>query len=315
MKLAGMKASQFADIYRDRINRVIDHITRRITQHPGEPLSLSRLSRLAGFSRFHFHRLFRTLVGEPLHAYVRRLRLERAVFHMAHGPRATLTEIALQCGFTSSSDFSRSFKQAYGFAPRRYSREAFLANSKIRQDLVANAGYGLRKLVASGNPDRFRVRLVERPAQRIAYVRVIGGYQPEGIMAGYQRLMDWGRSHRLVPGAELIGMSPDDPDITPMSRYRFDWCLAVPPSTSGGRGVTIGHVPANRFACIHIRGDIGREYRAWTYLFHDWLPRSGYQPTNDPAMEVYRRDPAASQWQTFDLDCCLPIMPLQGGPR
>src|SRR5437868_498883 len=115
-----------------RVNRVIDHIK----NHLAETLPIDKVSRLAHFSPFQFHRIFTSIVGEALHAFIRRLRRERAVFQMLHSPKAMLTAIALQCGFAGSSDFSRAFKQAYGFSPRGFSRERFLEESKIRQDLL-----------------------------------------------------------------------------------------------------------------------------------------------------------------------------------
>jgi hypothetical protein len=114
--------------------------------------------------------------------------------------------------------FSRAFRQVYGFSPRHESREHFLEESKIRQDLRANAGYGFGKLPDPRNPDRFRVHLVDHPARRVAYVRVVGGYVPDKILDGFDRLMAWGSRQELVPGAPLIGMSWDDPEITPMSK-------------------------------------------------------------------------------------------------
>jgi AraC family transcriptional regulator len=299
-----MKARRSESVYLSRINRVIDHVS----AHLADPLPLAKLARLAHFSPFHFHRVFRSLAGEPLHAFVRRLRLERAVSRMAHGPPATLTEIALRCGFGSSSAFSRAFREAYGFRPRDYSRERFLETSKIRQDLWANARYDLARLPRARNPDRFRVRLVDRPARRVAYVRVIGGYNADKILGGFHRLMDWGRRHGLVPGATLIGMSPDDPEITPMAKYRFDWCLVLPDAAPAG--VDLAVVPANRFAELHCRGDIHKVDRAWQYLFHTWLPRSGYQPAEAPALEVFRAHPLKAGWDTVDIDCCLPVKPL-----
>jgi len=306
-----MKDKASAQIYAQRINRVIDYIR----THLAEPLPLDRLARLAHFSPFHFHRIFKALVGEPLHACIRRLRLEKAVFQMAHGPNATLTQIALSCGFASSSDFSRAFKQAYGFSPRRYSRDEFLRNSKIRQDLLANAGYGFGKLPDARNPDRFRVRLVDRPAQRIAYVRVIGSYDMAKVIAGFDRLMDWGNRRGLVPGATLIGMSRDDPEVTPMSKAQFDWCLVVPSHFCMDGHVAEGLIPRNRFAMLTCSGDLHKEDRAWQYLFHSWLPGSGFQPTHDPAMEVYRRSPLELGWSEFDLECCLPVKPLRSARR
>lgn len=303
-----MRARQSADIYARRVNRVIDHIK----DHLAEPLPLDDLARVAHFSPFHFHRIFRAFTGEPVHAFVRRLRLEKAVFLMAHGPRATLTSVAVRCGFASSSDFSRAFKQVYGFNPRGYSRERFLKESKIRQDLLANAGYSFETTAPAGNPDRFRVRLVDCPARPIAYVRVIGGYEPRRILAGFDRLMAWSRRRGLVPGAQLIGMSQDDPEVTPAAKYQFDWCLVLPSGVTPDGEVTAGTIPANRFAAVRCRGDIHKELRAWQYLFRTWLPSGGYQPTHDPAIEVYHRDPAADGWAAFDMDCCLPVKPLRG---
>jgi AraC family transcriptional regulator len=302
-----MRPRESTEIYRRRVNRVIDHIKDHLT----EPLPIESLARLAHFSPFHFHRIFRSFVGEPLHAFIRRLRLEQAVFLMQHGPKATLTAVALRCGFASSSDFSRAFKQAYGFSPRHFSRERFLQESKIGQDLLPNAGYGFGKLPDPRNPDRFRVRLVDRPAQRVAYERVIGSFDPPRLLAAFDRLMAWGRRHGLVPGAQLVGRPLDDLDITPMKKFRFDWCLVLPSNDYPDGGVSFGVIPASRFAAVHCAGDIHKEDRAWKYLFHAWLPGSGYQPTPDPTLEVYRRHPLDIGWETFDMDCCLPVRPLR----
>jgi AraC family transcriptional regulator len=302
-----MGKNRSSQVYRQRINRVVDHIK----DHLGEPLPIEKLARLAHFSPFHFHRIFRSHVGEPLHAFIRRLRLEKAVFRMLHGPKTSLTKLALEVGFASSSDFSRAFKDLYGFSPSGFSRARLFEESKIRQDLLVNAGYDFGKLPDGHNPDRFRVRLVDRPAQRIGYVRVIGSFDPEKLLAAFDQLMTWGRRHGLVPGAEFIGMPLDDLDITPMKKFRFDWCLVLPPGLKPDGDVSLGLIRANRFAMVHCQGDIHKEDRAWKHLFYTWLPGSGCEPAPDPAMELYRRHPAEVGWNTFDMDCCLPVRPLR----
>ena len=301
-----MRPRQSTHIYQRRVNRVIDYIKDHLT----EPLPIGKLARLAHFSPFHFHRIFRAIAGEPLHACVKRLRLENAVQHILYGPSATLTEIALASGFASSSDFSRAFRQAYGFSPRHCSRERLLEDSKIRQDLFGNSGYRFGKLPA-GNPDRFRVRLVDRPTQRVAYVRVIGAFSTHKVIAGFDRLMNWGRRRALLPGATLIGMSRDHPESTPMQKYQLDWCLVVPPGLKTDDEVSFAEIPANRFAVVRSAGDLHTETRAWRYLYESWLPASDYQPTNDPSMSVYRRTPLELDWERYDLDCCLPVRRLR----
>jgi AraC family transcriptional regulator len=107
--------------YVARVNRAIDYIV----QNLAEPLDLEQVAGIARFSSFHFHRVFKALVGEPLAASVKRVRLQRAIQMMSHRPDSTLTEIALACGFASSSDLSRSFTQRYGIPPRAFDVSRF----------------------------------------------------------------------------------------------------------------------------------------------------------------------------------------------
>jgi AraC family transcriptional regulator len=72
-----MKPSTEQD-YRERIVRALVYIQ----QHPDDDLELEQVAGVAAFSSFHFHRIFRGLVGETLKEHTRRLRLERA----AHKP-------------------------------------------------------------------------------------------------------------------------------------------------------------------------------------------------------------------------------------
>ena len=58
--------------YQERMLRVLIYIQNHLDHGP----TLNELAELAHFSPFHFHRIFRGMVGESLKAYVRRLRLE-----------------------------------------------------------------------------------------------------------------------------------------------------------------------------------------------------------------------------------------------
>ena len=106
--------------YLERVNRAIDHAVSRLQ----EPLRLSDLARAAMLSPFHFHRVFQVIVGESPAEFVKRLRLEKALGLMARSQPPTLTKIAFECGFSSSSDFSRCFKQRFGASPRAFDIDA-----------------------------------------------------------------------------------------------------------------------------------------------------------------------------------------------
>jgi AraC-like DNA-binding protein len=87
----------------------------------GEPLDMRRLAAHAGYSRFHFIRVFRAAYGETPAQYVGRRRIERARELL---PLANLTirEVAELVGFTSAAAFSKRFKVEVGVAPTEFRR-------------------------------------------------------------------------------------------------------------------------------------------------------------------------------------------------
>ena len=167
--------------YASRVNRVIDHVL----LHLDEPHRLEDLAEVAGVSPFHFHRVFRALTGETLQKFVKRLRLERALQMMAHRPRRSLTDIAFACGFSSSSDFTRSFKQRYGVAPSAFDLTAWRDENReeLRRNVEASTRWHIGPRLAAGeNPDGFVVHLRDLPARRVAYIRVLDPFHGTGVM-------------------------------------------------------------------------------------------------------------------------------------
>ena len=79
--------------YTDAVQRVIEHVV----SHLGEALELETLAEQACLSPFHFHRVFRGMVGETPLELVRRLRLERAAWRLLHTD-APVTAIAFDAG-------------------------------------------------------------------------------------------------------------------------------------------------------------------------------------------------------------------------
>lgn len=80
------------------------------------------LSAVARRSPAHFSRSFKLTFGEPPHAYVVKRRLEKACRLMITSP-ASLSEIALNVGFSDQAHLCRLFRQAFGQSPASWRRE------------------------------------------------------------------------------------------------------------------------------------------------------------------------------------------------
>ena len=296
---------QQENYYVQCFNRVIDYIRDHIT----EDLPLERLADVAGFSPFHFHRIFSSLIGETVNQFVVRLRLERAVMLLKSSPRCSIQQVAFDSGFQSLSNFSRTFKKHYGISAREWDRISPLKDSKNGQIIEGFPYYTETMLQAIEDTGEFTVELRDLPEQRLAYIRVDNAFAPDRVIQGYDRLIDWFfRQGGVLEQTTLYGMSQDDPEITPLELYRFDWCLRIPDHWQVNGEVSVRIFPACTVAAIYCPGDIYLVDKAWRYLFNHWLPNSRFMPANLPAIETYRRQPVEIGWEQYDLACSMPIV-------
>ncbi|WP_028927460.1 helix-turn-helix transcriptional regulator [Pseudonocardia acaciae] len=100
-----------------RVRLARDLIDRRYA----EPLDLDTMAREAGFSRFHFARLFREVYGETPGGYLSRRRVERAK-DLLRAADVTVTEVCALVGFSSLGSFSSRFRELVGMSPSEFRR-------------------------------------------------------------------------------------------------------------------------------------------------------------------------------------------------
>jgi len=127
---------QAKSAYAQRINRVIDHLRRNLDRQ----VKLEELAKVAGFSEFHFHRIFGAISGETLNGFTNRLRLEKAARLLRYSSQS-LTDIALACGFSSSATFSRAFRSGYDTSPSQFRKNGEIKKSKICKELFSGQEY------------------------------------------------------------------------------------------------------------------------------------------------------------------------------
>lgn len=113
--------------HQNAVLRVVDAVKANLDS----PLAPTELADLAGFSRFHFDRVFLRLFGESLADFTKRLRLERAA-HALQNTDQTILEIALDAGFSSHEAFTRAFQAWYKVTP-----SAFRTDPRLRYEITA----------------------------------------------------------------------------------------------------------------------------------------------------------------------------------
>lgn len=283
--------------HRNAYARRIERVKAHILAHLGEDLSLGRLSEVAGFSRFHFHRQFAAWTGFTLAQFVRLTRLKRAAYQLAFARSRSVLEVALDAGFASPEAFARAFRDLHGQSPSEFRRAPRWA-----------AWVAQRPFPSPTQEQDMIPSIVDFPETRVAALEHRG--PPETLMASVTRFIAWRRSSGDSPVAtqRTFGIAHDDPAATEPERFRFDICgeLARPlsPNTAG---VVERVIPAGRCAVVRHLGStdaIGGSVRA---LYTDWLPQSGEEPRDFPPFFHYvSRMPAVPEHEQV-TDIYLPL--------
>jgi AraC family transcriptional regulator len=299
--------------YAAAVQRTVVHITRTLD----EALDLTALARGAALSPFHFHRIFRGMVGEtPLEMH-RRLRLERAAQALLASD-AGITAIAFDAGYETHEAFTRAFRQAYGRSPSAFRQGAIDPRPGCERppqvELAAPSGVHFcgdptREIVIHFTTEEsiMNVTIETMPELRVATVPHVGPYNE--ISAAFQRLGALIGPAGLLgrPEAAMLGIYYDDPETTPPEQLRSDAAFVVPADARLPEGVTEKRLPAGRYAHITHVGPYTQLGDAWSRLMGEWLPRSGHRVGEGSSYEIYRNNPGNAPPDQLRTELYLPL--------
>jgi AraC family transcriptional regulator len=280
-----------------------------IDDHLAEPLDLGILAGVAGFSMFHFSRVFLACAGVPVIRYVKERRLDKAAGMLA-GTDAGVTAIARECGFRSISSFNASFKQKYGKAPKDYrveERKKTAPARKNREDAGQKESDTPRKSFLR-RIWAMNVEIKERPEYRIAFFRHTGSYL--NTAGNWRRLLAWAGKRGLFAAHPLfIGISRDDPAATEEDECRHDACVTLPAGFAETEedGVQYGTIPAGRYGEYLFHDTIDKLAIAYRALYSEWLPQSGYELDDRPGLEINLNNPAEDPEHKSKCLVCVPV--------
>ena len=116
-------------MYKDCIQKTLDKIEASLK----DEIDAKTLAQEAGYSLFHFYRIFQDSVGFPVMQYILRRKLLNAIYEIGTGRRKS--DVAYEYGFDTYSGFYRSFVRETGYTPSEYLRK-FKAKKPYRINLL-----------------------------------------------------------------------------------------------------------------------------------------------------------------------------------
>ncbi len=312
------------DEYISRINRVIDYVDANIDDN----FSLKTLAEVACFSQYHFHRIFKAISGETVHQFTQRLRIEKAAAQLVNWPEKSITEIALNCGFSSSAAFARTFRDTFQMSPSQWRSKTCLEISKncktnsnkwkdfdISSYYIDNVTNNLTWRIQMDDKKLVKIEVKTMPEYHVAYVRHIGPYNGDDELFEnlFIKLMNWAGPRGLLkfPETTVMCVYHDDPRITEEEKLRISACITVSEETPVEGEIGKMEIPGGQFAVARFELAESEEYeKAWNFVCGDWLPESGYQPDDRLCYEIYHNNPKEHPEGIHIVDICIPVKPL-----
>lgn len=296
--------------YIDRINRVIHFIE----ENSSRPLKLEELASLSNFSKYHFTRIFTSIVGITPIAFVKQKRLQRSVYLLIHTDK-TITEISNLCGFESVSTFNALLKKHFDKRP-----------SDVRKDSKVFSNFSLqvsKKQEDRSNPLKYdksnkshfvrriwsmNILIRELPEYEVAFIRHVGGYWDTSHV--WSKIGVWAEKNELRPPDQyFIGISLDDPNMVDEYACRYDACVTLPKGfhKEEQSDVQFKKLPGGLYALYHFYDTPDKLGITYQSLFGQWLPSSEYDADDRPCLEFCMNNPLYDPEGKAKVDLYIPI--------
>lgn len=265
--------------YINSIKKALNYIENNLQ----EDIDLSAIAKEAGYSLYHFHRIFKGIVGDSMKDYVRKRRFTEAAKELVYTNKS-IVEIGIKYGYESREGFSRAFEKVYGRNPSEVRRDNLLYF--IREPINIDYMMFQLKLTTEGLTPLYR-NLSERYVVGKKWKVKADGSNLQDIPLLWQKWNNEKESEKIINrkcADEIMGIC-----IFSQGNV-FDYII-------GHEVNTMEYVPENMviyrlepslYAVFRVIGPITESVqKTWNYIYSVWLSESKYKHRNIDDIEYY----------------------------
>lgn len=246
--------------YAEKFNKIIDFIYKNLE----EDLSIEKLSAVANFSKYHFHRQFSIYMGISVYKFILLSRLKKASYQLVFNQDTKVIDIALDSGFENHESFSKAFKKNFKQTPSQFRKKPEWKPWHEKYNFIKYKGNNI-----------MQVNILDFKKTQVAVLEHRG--DPELLNDSVQKFIQWRKESGLSPigSSNSYGLVYDDPNNTEPDNFRYDICGSVisevPANTHNIINKTI---PAGKCAVLRHTGSHDLMPSKIYDLYGKWLPES-----------------------------------------
>lgn len=271
--------------YKKAILQAITYIEENLPGHAQADLTPHKVAQQAGFSEYHFHRIFAGMLGESVSEYIRKRRLSEAAVKLCRSQKPIM-EISLESGYESQEAFTRAFAKMHGLSPgqlRQSGRDTLFSYKRPATDEL------LQHLIQEGTT--MKPQIVER-GQELC-IGLADSFKPNSFRE-INRLWNTflGRTAEIknVNGSHSLGVCTiKHPSVKIKEGNSFVYMAALPVNSTKAipEGMVSFTIPAGRYAVFTHKGKLTDLQHTVDYIWGTWIPRGEYECLDGADFELY----------------------------
>jgi AraC family transcriptional regulator len=261
--------------------RMLQQVIDYVEEHIKDEIDPEYVAKMAGYSPYHFYRVFQKHIGYTLMDYVVKRRLQYALHELVHGKK--VIQIAMDYGFETHAGFTKAFKKCFGIPPSLYKIHCPKSLPQ-KLDLISihqknTGGIVMQPMIVKRPPFTVAGKTFEIKMGNVSYTRDAPAiWDQEGLADGSIERMLYKTLAPNKHGEYCINLSPSAAE----DKFTYLFAVELDEDNLLPDGLTPLQLPKATYAVfrtplVEVEKFASAIKGTWNYIVEDWFPQSSYE--------------------------------------
>lgn len=286
------------DVTQTYYQKKVEDVLQYIHNHLNENLTIKELAEFAGISLFHFHRILKGALNEPIAAYIDKVRLDTAVKLIRYSDES-INDISIKIGYNDVSSFSKAFSREFGVSPQGY---------KSNREIILNTHVDYRIDSKGVLVSEIKPKIIILPDKKVIYIRVVGEYGGKEVLEAWEQLVNFITQHKLYGwNQEFFSIYYDDPDSVERGKCTSEICFTTKKDIDKHDVFKATIIEGGKYAVFRYKGPYERLWELYEKIYGNWLLSVDCKLRDVPPLEKYINYSPKTQPEDLLTEIYIPV--------